>query len=158
MDNNYFNDNMNTIFTKVEDFVKKESTMGAPVCIENKTLIPIVSVTLGYGNGTCNSKVKNSGSSTPPKLGLGTKICTDAVIVIDKDDVSMLPVTLKSNANQVMTKLPDVVSNLKQNIPMQNMGMGMGMNQNSQQNAQQNTTTQSGTTSSSTQQNTKQTK
>ncbi|WP_050607802.1 GerW family sporulation protein [Clostridium niameyense] len=155
MDNNYFNDNMNTIFTKVEDFVKKESTMGAPVNVENKTLIPIVSVTLGYGNGTCNSKAKNSGSSTPPKLGLGTKICTDAVIVIDKDDVSMLPVTLKSNANQVMTKLPDVVSTLKQNIPMQNMGMGM--NQNAQQNAQQNTTTQSSTTSS-TPQNAKQTK
>lgn len=116
--NNNFSDNMNTVFTKVEDYVKHESMMGTPLTVENKTLVPIVSVSLGYGSGNNSPKNKNNStsSSCPAEgVGLGAKIATDAVVVIDKDCVSMLPVSQRTNVNinDMITKLPNVISSLK---------------------------------------------
>ncbi|WP_343216187.1 GerW family sporulation protein [Clostridium mobile] len=135
MNNTSFNENMDILFTEVQDFAKQNSVMGAPLTVENKTLVPIVSVTLGYGSGT-NSMKSGSNESKTPGVGLGAKISTDAVVVIDKDNVSMLPVTQKANANQLMDKIPQVISSMMPNA-QQNMQQGAQQGQQPNQQAQQ---------------------
>jgi hypothetical protein len=46
-------------------------------------------------------------------LGLGAKLCTDAVLVIDNQNVTLLPVG--STASSLMDKIPQIISSINQN-------------------------------------------
>ncbi|EDS76313.1 conserved hypothetical protein [Clostridium botulinum C str. Eklund] len=144
--NNNFSDNMNTVFNKVEDYVKTESMMGTPITVQDKTLVPIVSVSLGYGSGNNSPKDKAASSNSCPAegVGLGAKIATDAVVVIEKDCVSMLPVAQKSNMNvkDMMDKIPNVLTSIKGVVGSQSQAQTQ---QPQAASAQQNISAQSNT-------------
>lgn len=133
--NTSFSQNINTLFSELQDFTKTESTMGKPVSFEDKTFIPVVSVTLGYGSGanSLKNKTGNSDQNSSGNVGLGARITTDAVLVINKDSVSMLPVNEKSNIDQVLNKIPELLTSFTQGTQQQNA------NQNMDQTQQQNT-------------------
>lgn len=142
--NNNFSDNMNTVFTKVEDYVKHESMMGTPITVDNKTLVPVVSVSLGYGSGNNSPKNKANTNSCPAEgVGLGAKIATDAVVVIDNDSVSMLPVSQRTNVNinDMIDKLPTVITSLKGNSDSQMQNQSQSQNTTSQNQSSQSTAT-----------------
>lgn len=46
-------------------------------------------------------------------LGLGAKLCTDAVICIQNQNVTLLPVN--ANAGSIADKIPQIVSGMSQN-------------------------------------------
>ena len=126
MENTNLNQNVDTLFSNLEDFTQNQGVIGKAITHENKTFMPIVSVTLGYGSGNTASKAQPMPSSSSGKmaggaLGLGAKLSTDAVLVIDKDNVSMIPVNTASTSSQLMDKIPQMVS-------------GMGQGQQGQQN------------------------
>lgn len=113
-----FSQNMDTIFSGLQDFVKTESVMGTPVVVEDKTLVPIVSVALGYGSATASAKktqANSNSSNDDPNVGLGARITTNAVVVIDKGSVSMLPINGKGNMGQLIDKIPEMVTNMAPN-------------------------------------------
>ncbi|MCY6483841.1 spore germination protein GerW family protein [Clostridium aestuarii] len=136
--------NVDTLFTDLQNLMKTESFMGAPVNVADKTLVPVISVTVGYGSGTSKKPPVTTNEGTG--LGLGAKIKTNAVVVINKDSVSMLPVNAKGNVNNlpndnnIMTtlvdKVPEMINNFKQGAQPQNMGQNQQQNQ--AQNQQQN--------------------
>lgn len=118
-----FSQNMDTIFSGLQDFVKTESVMGTPVVVEDKTLVPIVSVALGYGSATGsakNTQPNSNSSNDDPNVGLGARITTNAVVVIDKGSVSMLPVNGKGNMGQLIDKIPEMVTNMAPNAQQGN--------------------------------------
>lgn len=131
------NQYVDTLFTNMETFSQKEGLIGKPVSQGDKTFLPVMSITLGYGGGDTHSKGKTAasgaGAAAAPSnmaggaLGLGAKLCADAVIVIDKENVLMAPVSAAGGMSQVIDKIPQIISS-----------MGMGGQQNGQQNNQQN--------------------
>lgn len=130
-----FSQNMDTIFSGLQDFVKTESVMGTPLVVEDKTLVPVISVALGYGSATSNAKnaqPNSNSSNNDPNVGLGARVTTNAIVVIDKGSVSMLPVNGKGNMGQLIDKIPEMVTNMNPNAQQQNM------TQNQQQPQQQN--------------------
>ncbi|AEY67742.1 spore germination protein GerW family protein [Clostridium sp. BNL1100] len=147
MDTN-MNQNVTTLFSNLEDFTQNEGLIGKPVTHGDKTFIPVVSVTLGYGTG--NTASKNHGTSTKEQaggttsgmannmaggaLGLGAKLCTDAVIIVDKDNVSMLQVG-PTATSQLMDKIPQIISGMG--------SMGKQQQQGQQQQGQQSQSSQS---------------
>ncbi|RXI40311.1 sporulation protein [Clostridium tetani] len=131
-----FSQNMDTIFSGLKDFVKTESVIGTPLVVEDKTLVPVVSVALGYGSATGNAKNAQpnpNSSNNDPNVGLGARVTTNAVVVIDKGSVSMLPVNGKGNMGQLIDKIPEMVTNMNPNAQQQNMAQNQ-----QQQNQQQN--------------------
>ncbi|OFI05841.1 sporulation protein YtfJ [Clostridium acetireducens DSM 10703] len=131
-----FSQDMDALFSELKDFVKTESIMGTPLPVGDNTLIPVVSVTLGYGSG---NNAKNANANAAPGVGIGAKVCTNAVVVVNKDNVSMLPVNGKGNMDQVMNNIPQMISNLKQSASQQNMPQGQqNQPQQNNQNQQQN--------------------
>ena len=144
-DNTNLSQNVDTLFSNLEAFTQKEGLIGKPVTQGDKTFIPVVSVTLGFGSG--NSAAKNqagknhagqgvgsgtmSGHMAGGASGLGAKLCTDAIIVIDKDNVSMMQMnSMTANAGQLMDKIPQIISNMTQ-------GKQSGSQQGAQQGSQQ---------------------
>ncbi|MGE5631123.1 MAG: GerW family sporulation protein [Caulobacteraceae bacterium] len=129
--NESLSQNIETLFSNIESFTQNEGTLGKPVSQGNKTLIPIISVTIGYGGGNTAGKMsqgttaatQGTSNAGMDALGLGARISTDAVAVVDGENVSVIPVsTTPSNMNQLINKIPQM----------------MGMGQNKQQNQQQN--------------------
>jgi len=119
MDQN-INQYVDALFTNMENFSQKDGLIGKPVTQGDKTFLPIMSITLGYGGGDTQAKNKtntNTAASTgggmlSGALGIGAKLCTDAVIVIDKDNVLMAPVGTPGNISQVINKIPQIISSM----------------------------------------------
>jgi uncharacterized spore protein YtfJ len=129
--NNTMDQNVNTLFSNIESFTQDEGTLGKPIVLENKTLIPVISVSIGYGGGNSSGKL-SQGSATANQgtantgmdaLGLGARISTDAVLVVDEGNISVMPINTAATGamNQLINKLPQM----------------MNMGQNSQQQGQQ---------------------
>ena len=108
-DNTPFSQNMDSIFTDLHNFVKNDSVLGAPVIVGEKTLVPVISVTLGYGTPGM-SKNNTSGS------GMGARISTNGVVVIDKDSTTMLTVGEKGNMSQMIDKIPQALGSIGQSM------------------------------------------
>lgn len=132
-------ENVDTLFRSLENFTQKEGIIGKPVTQGDKTFLPVVSITMGYGSGNANMKGQGggatgtAGSSTGTgALGLGAKLCTDAVILIDGQNVSVLPMNAAGAATNLVDKIPEIISGVK--------GQGQqGQNQNKSQNQNQQT-------------------
>lgn len=116
-------ENVDNLFQSLENFTQKEGVIGKPVTQGDKTFMPVVSVTVGYGGGNASMKGQAGSSSSAGMgstnsgtgaLGLGAKLCTDAVILIDKENVSMLPINSGSNVSQMMDKVPQILTQMNQ--------------------------------------------
>jgi uncharacterized spore protein YtfJ len=109
---------VDTLFANMENFTQKDSLIGKPVSQGDKTFLPVMSITLGYGGGDTQSKAKQPNAMAPAgtmgggALGVGAKLCTDAVIVIDKDNVMLAPVNAASNMGQIINQIPQIIGNL----------------------------------------------
>ena len=125
-----FSQNIDALFSNLEEFTRNESILGKPVTYEGKTLVPVISVMVGYGSG--NTPSKNQQGTTGAAgmaqgmgaLGLGARISTEAIVIIDNNNVSMLAINGKANQG-LMDKLPQMLSSM-------NLGGGQQQNQNQQ--------------------------
>jgi uncharacterized spore protein YtfJ len=112
------NQNIDTLFSNIESFTQNDGTLGRPVTQGDKTLIPIISVTIGYGGGNTSGRMSTSttsqtqGSSNAgmDALGLGARISTDALAVVDGENITVIPVnSTGSSMNQLINQLPQMM-------------------------------------------------
>jgi uncharacterized spore protein YtfJ len=131
-------DNMNSLLKGLEDFTQHEGVIGKPVMQGDKTFLPVISLTMGYGGGNAsmkgqNGNAANSGtgmsSSGSGAMGIGAKLCTDAVILINGQDVSVIPMNASCSSTNLVDKIPQIISGLKQGQG-QNQGQGQSQGQN----------------------------
>lgn len=133
--NSSLTQNIDTLFSNIETFTQNEGILGKPVTQGDKTLIPIISVTIGYGGGNTSGRMsggmtasaQGSSNAGMDALGLGAKICTDALAVVDGGNISVIPVNSQSgNMSQLINQIPQM------------MGKGQGSQSQGQQGQQQN--------------------
>ncbi len=121
MDQTNLSGNVDTLFKSLENFTQTEGIIGKPVTQGDKTFLPVVSITVGYGGGNASMKGQTSSSSSSESgtnsgtgaLGLGAKLCTDAVIVLDGQNVFMLPVNSSAAGGTLVDKIPQIISGMK---------------------------------------------
>jgi uncharacterized spore protein YtfJ len=105
-------ENLEMIFSKLENFLKTETVVGEPIVVGETTLIPIISVMFGCGGGggvgTDDKGANGSGSG----LGMGARIVPNAILVIKKDEVSMLPVKDKNALGNLIEMVPEIISKI----------------------------------------------
>lgn len=135
---------VNTLFSNMESFTQNEGLIGKPVTQGNKTFLPVVSVMIGFGGGDSQSKMNKSTAGTNSfgmgnvmgggALGLGAKLCTDAVLILDNDNVLLAQIGAASNITKVIDKIPQIISNMNPQGGQQ--GNQQGAQQGSQQSGQ----------------------
>lgn len=139
--------NIDTLFSNIENFTQKEGILGKPISHEDKTFIPVVSVSVGCGGGNTATKSQQGNTSSSQgmasglgnmaggALGLGARVSTDAIIVIDQGNVSMMTVSAAGNATQLIEKIPEMFKGM--NSQQQNQQGQQGQqDQQNQQNQQ----------------------
>lgn len=118
--------NIDTLFSNIEDFTQTQGVIGKPFTHQDKTFIPVVSISVGCGGGNTSSKSQQgntsanqgmgsgAGNMAGGALGLGAKVSTDAIIVIDNGNVSMMTLSAAGNATQLIDKIPEIIKGMNQ--------------------------------------------
>lgn len=108
---NNVKENIETIFEKLEKFIKTETVIGEPIVVGEVTLVPIISAMFGCGaGGGTGTDDKSNGEGSG--VGLGARIVPDGVLVIKNGEVSMIPVKEKSNLDSLLNMVPEIVSKI----------------------------------------------
>ncbi len=133
---------VDALFVNMENFTQRDGLIGKPVTQGDKTFLPVMSITLGYGGGDTQTQAKQpsgqnagmGGSMLGGAMGLGAKLNTEAVIIIDKDEVYMAHMSAVGSMGTVLDKIPKILSSMK---GQQSGQQGQGGQQGQQQQGQQ---------------------
>ena len=116
---NVVKENLETLFQKLENFLKSETVVGQPIVVGETTLIPIVSITFGCatgagGGGGSNSRNgSESGSGSGSGVTSGGKITPTAVLVVRNNEVTLLPIKDKFGLESLLEKVPDLMEKIQ---------------------------------------------
>lgn len=105
-------ENLEVLFNKLENFLKTETVVGEPIVVGETTLVPIISVMFGCGTGSGGGTDEKGADGSGSALGLGARVIPNAILVIKKDVVTMLPVKDKNNIGNLIEMVPEIVSKL----------------------------------------------
>lgn len=135
-------ENVDSLFHSLENFTQKEGVIGKAVTQNDKTFMPVVSVTIGYGGGSASmgkggqsdtsmysSSSSNNGTGA---LGFGAKLNTEAIILIDNQNVSVLPMST-AGVGSMMDKIPQIISGMTGKSSQGQSGQGQGSQSQSSQ-------------------------
>ncbi|MEQ8154953.1 MAG: spore germination protein GerW family protein [Clostridiaceae bacterium] len=116
---NVVKENLETLFQKLENFLKSETVVGQPIIVGETTLIPIVSITFGCatgaGGGGGNNSRSGSGTGSGSGSGVtsGGKITPTAVLVVKNNEVTLLPIKDKFGLENLLEKVPDLMEKIQ---------------------------------------------
>ncbi len=101
---NGYNESIETIFAKMEEFISSKTVVGEPITMGDVTLLPIIEVSVGVAAG---GKSEKEGAG-----GMGAKIVPSAILVITKDNVRLVSVKNQDAINRLIDMVPGAVSKL----------------------------------------------
>ena len=115
-------DNLQELFSKLEEFVSTKTVVGEPVHIGDVILIPMVDVSFGMGT----AMVANTEEDESKKGGrdggggaLGAKMTPSAVVVISGGTVQLVNIKNQESVNKVLDMIPGILS--KFNLDLGNL-------------------------------------
>jgi len=112
-----FTQNINTLFGKLQTFLRTETIIGDPIQVGNITLVPIISVSFGAGSGSGSDKGHKGNDGAGGGAGAGGKITPNAILVIKNDEVSVIPLNTLNNSkkpfDKILEMVPEIVSKVK---------------------------------------------
>ncbi len=104
-----FNENLETMFSKLDNFVSSKTVVGEPIEMNGITIIPLVDVSFGMGAGSSDSRVEKNGKSSGAG-GMGAKITPSAVMVIANGAVQLINVKDSNSVNKLIDMVPGIVN------------------------------------------------
>lgn len=112
-----------SIVSELKQMASTDIVVGKPIKIDNKTVIPVIKFSVGFGAGGGEgtgeapaSKEGKTGKGTGYGQGGGGGIKVDPVafITVHEGKVALLPVTKKgANIDKLVEAVPDLVEKIK---------------------------------------------
>ncbi len=109
---------LDATFQKVKEMIQVDSVMGTPITTpEGVTIIPVCKVSYGVGGGGSDFATKSTARPEYPFGGgtaVGAKITPIAFLVINGQNVRMLPVATPANTttDRVIEMIPDTLDRI----------------------------------------------
>ena len=112
---NKIKDNLQDLFSKMEDYVSTKTVVGEPVHIGDVILIPLVDVSFGMGSAMVANTEENEGKKGGKDGGggaLGAKMTPSSVVVISNGTVQLVNIKNQESVNKVLDMIPGILSKL----------------------------------------------
>ena len=106
-------ENMQELFTKLEEYVSTKTVVGEPVHIGDVILIPMVDVTFGMGTAMVANTEEDAGKKGGRDGGggaLGAKMTPSAVVVISGGTVQLVNIKNQESVNKMLDMIPGILS------------------------------------------------
>jgi len=103
---------------ELKEMARSESIIGEPITIGDKTVIPIVKISVGFGAGGGQGEAEKAGTGFGGGGGGGAKIEPAAFIIMDKDGIQLLPAK-KGSWEGLIDSIPGIakkISKLKDKL------------------------------------------
>ncbi len=102
---NNVTDILRGVVSELREISRSETIIGEPVMAGEKTVIPIVKISVGFGVGGGEGTKPDSKAGFGGGGGGGAKIEPAAFLIIDKDDVKLITAT-KGKWEQIFDAVP----------------------------------------------------
>ncbi len=106
-----FNENMEAMLTKLENFISSKTVVGEPIVMGKITIVPLVDVSFGMGSGSSDKRADKNGKSSGGG-GMGAKISPNSIMVITDGHVQLISVNDRNSVNKVLDMVPGLVNKL----------------------------------------------
>lgn len=109
------NSNLESLFSKMENFISTKTVVGEPVTVGDITMLPLIDVSFGVAAGAAgnksekDSKGKNAG-------GLGAKITPSAILVVQNGTVQLVNVKNTGSVDKLLNMVPGILSKFNLNF------------------------------------------
>ncbi len=107
-----FNENVDTLFAKLEEFFSSHTVIGEPIQVGDTTLIPIIDVSIGVGLGGGDGVDEKGNKGNGGGGGVGAKGTPTAVIAIQGERIEMLPIQRQAGLEKLVEMVPDILSKI----------------------------------------------
>jgi uncharacterized spore protein YtfJ len=124
---------LKNIVGELKEMARSQTVVGEPINLGNKTVVPLVKISVGFGAGGAQQEKEGSGPNFGGGGGGGAKIEPAAFIIIDGDKISMLSAkpgkydTLIEAVPALLGKLIDMKAAPKEKKPEEPSGSGYGV-------------------------------
>ncbi|HWQ73212.1 MAG TPA: spore germination protein GerW family protein [Desulfitobacteriaceae bacterium] len=108
------NENINSIFEKLESFLKTKTVIGEPMQVGETTIIPFVEIFFGLGTGGGSGTEEKGSNGTGGGAGTGAKIAPAAILVIKGDQVELLPIKKTGGLAKLIDMIPEIVEKVNE--------------------------------------------
>jgi len=103
-----FSDSIQSLLQNFDGFISNKTVMGTPVEINGATIIPLMEMSFGVGAGAYEKNSQGAGG------GMGGKISTSAVLIIQKDGgVRLVNIKNQDPLTKVMDSIPELADTIK---------------------------------------------
>ncbi|MCL1882835.1 MAG: sporulation protein [Defluviitaleaceae bacterium] len=105
------NENLKSLFSKMEDFVSSKTVVGEAVHFGDVIIVPLIDVTFGMGTGLADSAPDDKKPAKGAGGGaVGAKMSPSAVIVIIDGTVQLVNVKSQESVNKLIDMVPGILS------------------------------------------------
>lgn len=105
MQENSFNNTVQSLFKGMDSFITTKTVVGDAVHIGDTIILPLVEVTFGVGAGAFSQDKKNNAGG-----GMGGKIVPSAVLVIQNGTTKLVNVKNQDGITKILDLVPDFVN------------------------------------------------
>ncbi|MEW5796738.1 MAG: spore germination protein GerW family protein [Candidatus Zixiibacteriota bacterium] len=102
---------LQSVVGELKEMARSQSIVAAPITVGDKTVVPVVRMTVGFGAGGGQGEADKKGSGFGGGGGGGVSIEPAAFIIMDKDGISLLPAK-KGNWESLIEAIPGVASKI----------------------------------------------
>lgn len=103
---------INTLFERMEKFLRTETVVGESFQVGSITMIPIINVSFGVAAGEGGGKDNKGNDGTGYGGGVGCKITPNAMLVIKNDEVSVVPLTSRGSLERIVEMVPEIIGKI----------------------------------------------
>ena len=109
-------DMLSAIVGEIKTIAKSETIIGEPVTLGDKTVVPIVKITAGFGAGGGEGTEGEKRSGFGGGGGGGVSIEPAAFLIIDGDKVSLLPAK-SQKFEKIFEAVPNILEKIQKLVP-----------------------------------------
>lgn len=102
---------LKSVVGELREVAKSQSIIGEPITVGGRTVIPVVKLSVGFGAGGGQGQTQKATGGFGGGGGGGALIEPVAFIIIDKDDIRLLPAK-KGKWEDLIEAVPGVVTKL----------------------------------------------
>ena len=106
-------ENLESLVSHLENMVQAKTVVGEPIISNGKTIIPLISVRVGFGAGLGEGKAPQQGDGKGEGGGAGLSISPTALLIIDESGVQVYSLNQKGSVAKLMELVPEVMSKMK---------------------------------------------
>lgn len=109
-----FKESVETIFDKLENFLKTKTVVGDPLKIGETTIVPFINLSFGLGTGGGNGTDERGNGGIGGGGGTGARISPTAVLVIQGEKVELLPIRKSGGLDKLVDMVPGIIEKIQE--------------------------------------------